>query len=105
MTRTHRPWYTILYIQVLIAITVGILIGHFWPTFGKELKPLGDGFISLIKMMIGPVIFCTVVHGIGSMRDVKKVGRVGVKTLFYFAAVSTVALAIGLLVGELLQPG
>ncbi len=105
MTKTHRPWYTVLYIQVLIAIAAGVLIGHFWPDLGKALKPLGDGFISLIKMMIAPVIFCTVVHGIGSMRDLKKVGRVGVKTLFYFEAVSTFALALGLIVGELLQPG
>jgi aerobic C4-dicarboxylate transport protein len=99
------PWYTILYVQVLIAIAVGILIGHYFPNTGVALKPLGDGFISLIKMMIGPVIFCTVVHGIGSMRDLKKVGRVGIKTLFYFEAVSTLALGLGLLVGELLQPG
>jgi len=105
MTKTHRPWYSVLYIQVLIAIAVGIFIGHFWPDLGKALKPLGDGFIALIKMMIGPVIFCTVVHGIGSMRDLKKVGRVGVKTLFYFEAVSTIALIIGLIVGEVLQPG
>ncbi len=105
MTKTHRPWYSVLYIQVLIAIAIGIFIGHFWPDLGKALKPLGDGFISLIKMMIGPVIFCTVVHGIGSMRDLKKVGRVGVKTLFYFEAVSTIALIIGLIVGEVLQPG
>jgi aerobic C4-dicarboxylate transport protein len=105
MATPRRPWYTILYVQVLLAIAAGILIGHYFANLGVALKPLGDGFISLIKMMIGPVIFCTVVHGIGSMRDLKKVGRVGVKTLFYFEAVSTVALAIGLLVGELLQPG
>jgi aerobic C4-dicarboxylate transport protein len=105
MTASSRPWYRVLYIQVLIAIALGILIGHFFPDTGKALKPLGDGFIALIKMMIAPIIFCTVVHGIGSMRDLKKVGRVGVKTLFYFEAVSTVALAIGLLVGELVQPG
>ena len=105
MTKTRRPWYSVLYIQVLIAIAIGIFIGHFWPDLGKAVKPLGDGFISLIKMMIGPVIFCTVVHGIGSMRDLKKVGRVGVKTLFYFEAVSTIALIIGLIVGEVLQPG
>jgi aerobic C4-dicarboxylate transport protein len=105
MTKIHRPWYSVLYIQVLIAIAVGIFIGHFWPDLGKALKPLGDGFISLIKMMIGPVIFCTVVHGIGSMRDLKKVGRVGVKTLVYFEVVSTLALLIGLIVGEVLQPG
>jgi aerobic C4-dicarboxylate transport protein len=103
--RRRRPWYTVLYIQVLIAIAVGILIGHYFPKAGVQLKPLGDGFIALIKMMIGPVIFCTVVHGIGSMSDLKKVGRVGVKTLFYFEAVSTVALALGLLVGRTLQPG
>jgi aerobic C4-dicarboxylate transport protein len=103
--KPHRPWYTVLYIQVLIAIAIGILIGHYWPKAGVALKPLGDGFISLIKMMIAPVIFCTVVHGIGSMSDLKKIGRVGVKTLFYFEAVSTVALAIGLLVGRTLQPG
>jgi aerobic C4-dicarboxylate transport protein len=105
MTKVHRPWYSVLYIQVLIAIAVGIFIGHFWPDLGKALKPLGDGFIALIKMMIGPVIFCTVVHGIGSMRDLKKIGRVGVKTLFYFEVVSTLALIIGLIVGEVLQPG
>ena len=105
MTKIHRPWYSVLYIQVLIAIAIGIFIGHFWPDLGKALKPLGDGFIALIKMMIGPVIFCTVVHGIGSMRDLKKVGRVGVKTLVYFEVVSTLALLIGLIVGEVLQPG
>ena len=96
MTTPPRPWYTILYVQVLLAIAVGILIGHFFAEIGVAFKPLGDGFISLIKMMIAPVIFCTVVHGIGSMRDLKKVGRVGVKTLFYFEAVSTLALVIGL---------
>src|SRR5882757_1059924 len=101
----RQPWYKILYVQVLIAILLGVLIGYFYPDLGKQLKPLGDGFIALIKMMIAPVIFCTVVHGIASMSDLKKVGRVGVKTLFYFEAVSTVALAIGLLVGEIVQPG
>src|SRR6202140_3853458 len=101
----RHPWYTVLYIQVLIAIALGIAIGHFFPKTGVGMKPLGDAFIALIKMMIAPVIFCTVVHGIGSMRDLSKVGRVGVKTLLYFEVVSTVALGIGLLVGELLQPG
>ena len=104
-SRPGRPWYAILYIQVLIAIAIGILIGHFFPNTGKALKPLGDGFISLIKMMIAPVIFCTVVHGISSMGDLKKVGRVGVKTLVYFEVVSTIALVIGLIVGKVLQPG
>src|ERR1700760_2072574 len=101
----HKPWYKVLYIQVLIAIFLGILVGHFNPNLGKELKPLGDAFIALIKMMIAPVIFCTVVHGISSMGDLKRVGRVGLKALIYFEVVSTVALAVGLLVGEILKPG
>src|SRR5262249_40963032 len=101
----RRPWYTILYVQVLIAIAVGVAVGYFDPALGVQLKPLGDGFISLIKMMIAPVIFCTIVHGIASMGDLKKIGRVGIKTLLYFEAVSTVALLIGLIVGELFQPG
>jgi aerobic C4-dicarboxylate transport protein len=102
---TRSPWYSILYIQVLIAIALGVLIGHFYPNTGKALKPLGDGFISLIKMMIAPVIFCTVVHGISSMGDLKRVGRVGLKALLYFEVVSTIALLVGLLVGEIIQPG
>ena len=103
--RPHQPWYRILYVQVLIAIALGVLIGYLDPELGKQLKPLGDGFISLIKMMIAPVIFCTVVHGISSMGDLKRVGRVGLKALIYFETVSTVALAVGLLVGRVLQPG
>jgi len=101
----HHPWYSVLYIQVLIAIALGILLGYFFPNVAIPMKPLGDGFIALIKMMIAPVIFCTVVHGIASMSDLKKIGRIGLKTLVYFEVVSTVALAIGLLVGELLHPG
>src|SRR6266481_7890064 len=101
----RRPWYTILYVQVLIAIAIGVLLGHWYPDAGKAMKPLGDAFIALIKMMIAPVIFCTVVHGIASMSDLTKVGRVGLKALIYFEAVSTVALAIGLLVGEIVHPG
>src|SRR5213593_4241160 len=105
MTKTSRPWYRVLYIQVLIAIALGVALVNYFPDTGKAMKPLGDGFIALIKMMIAPVIFCTVVHGIGSMQDLKKVGRIGVKTLFYFEAVSTLALAIGLIVGKVVQPG
>src|SRR5215469_13656017 len=100
-----RPWYRILYVQVLTAIALGILLGRLYPQTGVAMKPLGDGFIALIRMMIAPVIFCTVVHGIASVRDLGRVGRVGLKALVYFELVSTVALAIGLLVGELLQPG
>jgi aerobic C4-dicarboxylate transport protein len=105
VTPPHRPWYAILYVQVLIAIALGVAIGYAHPKLGVELKPLGDGFIALIRMMIAPVIFCTIVHGIASMGDLKKVGRVGIKTLFYFEAVSTVALLIGLVVARVLQPG
>jgi aerobic C4-dicarboxylate transport protein len=101
----RRPWYSILYIQVLVAIAIGVAVGYLDPKLGVQLKPLGDGFIALIRMMIAPVIFCTIVHGIASMGDLKKVGRVGIKTLFYFEAVSTVALALGLIVGNLVQPG
>jgi len=104
-SQPSNPWYTVLYIQVLIAIVLGVLIGYFFPDTGKALKPLGDAFIALIKMMIAPVIFCTVVHGIASMGDLKRVGRVGVKTLVYFELVSTLALGIGLVVGEIIQPG
>src|ERR1700749_350997 len=104
-THVSHPWYSVLYIQVLIAIAIGVMVGYLYPDLGKALKPLGDGFIALIKMMIAPVIFCTVVHGIGSMRDLGKVGRIRVKTLFYFECVSPLAVAIGLLVGEIIQPG
>ena len=76
-----KPWYRILYIQVLIAVFLGIVVGWANPGLGKNLKPLGDGFISLVKMIIAPIIFCTVVHGIASMSDLKKLGRVGIKAL------------------------
>ncbi len=102
---TPRPWYTILYVQVLIAIAAGVVLGYFYPDTAKAMKPLGDGFIALIRMMIAPVIFCTVVHGIASMGDLKKVGRIGLKTLLYFEVVSTFALGLGLLVGEFVHPG
>jgi aerobic C4-dicarboxylate transport protein len=92
-------------VQVLIAVALGIVIGAFLPELGKALKPLGDAFIKLVKMMIAPIIFCTVVHGVASMSDMKKLGRVGVKTLIYFEVVSTLALVIGLVVVNLLKPG
>lgn len=101
----RRAWYTILYVQVIIAIIAGVIIGYVDPKLGVQLKPLGDGFIALIRMMIAPVIFCTIVHGIASMGDLKKVGRVGVKTLFYFEAVSTLALILGLIIADVLRPG
>ncbi len=101
----RTPWYRILYVQVLIAVAIGIAIGHFFPGTGKSLEPLSKGFISLIKMMIAPIIFCTVVHGIASVGDLKKLGRVGGKTLLYFEVVSTLALVIGLIVVNTLKPG
>ena len=90
----RRPWYRILYVQVLIAVAIGIAIGFFFPEFGKALKPLGDGFIKLVKMIIAPIIFCTVVHGIASMRDGKKLGRLGIKTLVYFEEYETIVAAL-----------
>src|SRR5258708_6005409 len=88
------PWYRILYVQVLIAVALGIVVGSLNPELGKSLKPLGDGFVKLVKMLIAPIIFCTVVHGIASMGDLKKLGRIGVRTLLYFEVVSTIALVI-----------
>ncbi|TDR88060.1 dicarboxylate/amino acid:cation symporter [Enterovirga rhinocerotis] len=102
----HRtPWYRVLYIQVIVAIILGVALGYLAPETAKSLKWLGDAFISLIKMMIAPVIFCTIVHGIASMGDLKKVGRVGLKALIYFEVVSSLALVIGVIVGEIVQPG
>lgn len=94
-----------LYGQVLIAILLGILLGYYFPTFSVQLKPLGDGFIKLVKMLIAPIIFCTIVTGISGMKDAKKVGRVGAKAILYFEIVTTLALIIGLMVVNLLKPG
>ena len=104
-TPRRVPWYRQLYIQVLIAIALGVLLGYVAPETAKSMKWMGDLFIKLIKMMIAPVIFCTIVHGIASMGDLKKVGRVGIKALIYFEVVSTLALLIGVVVGEIVQPG
>jgi len=100
-----KKFYQHLYFQVLTAISIGVCVGHFYPETGAAMKPLGDGFIKLIKMIIAPVIFCTVVSGIAGMEDMKKVGRVGAKALLYFEIVSSLALAIGLLVVSVIQPG
>jgi aerobic C4-dicarboxylate transport protein len=100
-----KPFYRVLYVQVLFAIIVGVLLGIFDPGLATAMKPLGDGFVKLIKMIIAPVIFCTVVTGIAGMQDMKKVGRVGGKALLYFEIVSTFALAIGLIVANLIKPG
>ncbi|MCD0416740.1 dicarboxylate/amino acid:cation symporter [Rubrivivax sp. JA1024] len=101
----NRPFYRSLYVQVLIAIAVGITLGHFWPETGAAMKPLGDGFIKLIKMIIAPIIFCTVVVGIAGMEDMKQVGRTGGLALLYFEIVSSIALVIGLVIINIVQPG
>src|SRR5438876_10281715 len=105
LTTHHRPFFKSLYFQVLTAIVLGVLLGHFYPQLGEQMKPLGDAFIKLIKMIIAPIIFCTVVHGIASMQDMRKVGRVGLKALIYFEVVTSLALIVGLIVANTLQPG
>src|SRR3954464_11518464 len=105
--RAAKPWYRVLYVQVLIAILIGALFGWLEPGLATNdwIKALGDGFIKLIKMVIAPIIFCTVVSGISHIQDAKKVGRIGVKALVYFEVVSTFALVIGLIVGNVVRPG
>src|SRR5580692_1472912 len=99
------PFYANLWVQVLIAIAAAVVFGYLSPTEAMAMKPLGDGFIRLITMIISLIIFCTVVSGIASMQDMKKVGRVGGKALLYFEVVSTLALFIGLVIGNLVHPG
>jgi len=101
----RKPWYRVLYLQVLIGVFAGIVVGYCFPRFAESLKPLGDGFIKLIKMTIAPLIFCTVVQGVASMGDLKRLGRIGIKTLLYFEIVGTLALIIGLAVVNVWQPG
>src|SRR5271166_5705079 len=105
--KASRPWYKILYVQVLFAILLGVVVGWLWPSLATNdwIKALGDGFIKLIKMVIAPIIFCTVVSGISHIQDARKVGRVGVKALVYFEIVSSFALLIGLIMGNLFQIG
>jgi aerobic C4-dicarboxylate transport protein len=100
-----RPFYRSLYVQVVTAIVIGVLLGHFQPELGTAMKPLGDGFIKLIKMIIAPIIFCTVVVGIAGMEDMKRVGKTGGLALLYFEIVSSLALIVGLVIINLVQPG
>nr|WP_315202978.1 dicarboxylate/amino acid:cation symporter [uncultured Albidiferax sp.] len=100
-----KPFYKSLYIQVLFAVVLGVALGHFQPELGAQMKPLGDGFIKLIKMVIAPIIFCTVVVGIAGMEDMKKVGKTGGLALLYFEIMSTLALIVGLVMVNLVQPG
>jgi aerobic C4-dicarboxylate transport protein len=101
----RKPFYKSLYLQVIVAIVIGVVLGHFWPQTGAAMKPLGDGFIKLIKMMIAPIIFCTVVIGIAGMEDMKKVGKTGGLALLYFEVVSSIALLVGLVIINVAQPG
>lgn len=105
MSKKRTPIYKVLYFQVICAIIFGVLLGYFFPDVGAQMKPFGDGFIRLIKMIIAPVIFCTVVTGIAGMEDMKKVGKTGGLALLYFEVVSTIALIIGLIVVNVCQPG
>lgn len=100
-----KPFYKITYVQVLVAIVIGVLLGAYRPELAQKMEPLGIGFINLIKMIIGPVIFCTVTSGIAGMSSMKKLGRVGGKALLYFEVVSTFALILGLIIGNVVQPG
>ncbi len=100
-----KPWYRHLYVQVLAAIAAGVLLGHFYPQTGEAMKPIGDGFIKLVKMIIAPVIFLTIVTGIAGMRDLASVGRVAGKAFAYFLFFSTLALIVGLIVANVVQPG
>src|SRR5438093_5358742 len=100
-----KPLYKSLYFQVLVAIVLGVLLGYFFPATGTAMKPLGDGFIKLIKMIIAPIIFCTVVVGIAGMESMKTVGKTGGYALLYFEAVSTLALLVGLVIINVFQPG
>ncbi|NWE89199.1 cation:dicarboxylase symporter family transporter, partial [Pseudomonas reactans] len=101
----RAPFYQHLYVQVLAAIVLGVILGHFSPSLGEQMKPLGDTFIKLIKMLIAPIIFCTVVSGIAGMQDLKRIGRIGFKSLIYFEVLTTIALVIGLIGVNLLKPG
>ncbi|HWT58529.1 MAG TPA: dicarboxylate/amino acid:cation symporter [Rhizobium sp.] len=104
-SKSKKPFYSHLYVQVLAAIAAGILLGHYYPELGAQLKPLGDAFIKLVKMIIAPVIFLTVATGIAGMSDLKKVGRVAGKAMLYFLTFSTLALVIGMIVANVVQPG
>lgn len=105
MSQQKKPLYKALYFQVIVAIVIGVLLGHFYPETGAAMKPFGDAFIKLIKMIIAPIIFCTVVVGIAGMEDMKKVGKTGGMALLYFEIVSTLALVVGLVLVNVIQPG
>src|SRR5689334_25060565 len=105
MSVKAQSWYKQLWVQVLIAMAAGILLGKLQPELGAKMQPLGDIFIKAIRMLIAPIIFCTVVHGIAHMADMARVGRVALKAIIYFEIVTTIALVIGLVAVNLLKPG
>src|SRR6202035_6150441 len=100
-----QPWYLQLWFQVLVAMAIGIALGHLYPDLGARMQPLGDAFIKAIRVLIAPIIFCTVVHGIASMADMAKVGRVALKALIYFEVLTTLALVLGLVAVNVFAPG
>src|SRR4029453_1958730 len=102
---TRKPFYQVLYVQVLIGLVLGVTIGHFWPEFGAALKPFGDGFVKLVKMMIAPIVFCTIVSGINSISDSREIGRTLVKSMALFYLLTVLALLAGLAAVLLIQPG
>ena len=104
-SKTAPPWYFQLWFQVLVAMVIGIALGHWYPELGARMQPLGDAFIKAIRVLIAPIIFCTVVHGISSMANMAKVGRVALKALIYFEVLTTIALAIGLIAVNVFKPG
>ncbi|MGY4497676.1 aerobic C4-dicarboxylate transport protein [Bradyrhizobium sp. GM24.11] len=104
-TEARKPFYRVLYVQVLIGLMLGVLTGHFWPEFGAALKPLGDGFVKLVKMMIAPIVFCTIVSGINSISDSREIGRTLVKSMALFYLLTVLALLTGLMAVSLIQPG
>lgn len=104
-TEARKPFYRVLYVQVLIGLLLGVLTGHFWPEFGAALKPLGDGFVKLVKMMIAPIVFCTIVSGINSISDSREVARTLVKSMALFYLLTVLALLTGLMAVSLIQPG
>lgn len=103
MSQAQQSKY--LYVQVLLAIAIGIVLGHFWPSIAVEMQPFGDGFVKLVKMMIAPIIFITVVVGIGKLTDTNEIGRIGLKAIIYFEILTTLAMLIGLVVGHFIAPG
>src|SRR5688572_10467496 len=105
MNRRRRPLYKDLSLQILVAMLLGVLVGYLWPQSADSLRPLGDLFIRLVRMIVAPIIFCTVVHGIASVGEAKRVGRVAVKALIYFEIVTTIALVLGLVMVNVWAPG